>query len=183
MRNSFMARAIPAGVAIASFFAAVACSSALPRSSFHSKGPGYQLSGFMRKNTLMERRRDAPKPLSCSFKGGVLTYSNGRRSQGIRLDVKVDSARRTICSDLYTVILTPKSAVVSLGGEPILAGREMLGMLGDRFVPANSYSVDITRPASEGMEGASVVKTRLILRTGKSSWAIDLSNPSVWNIY
>jgi len=179
------ARPIPIGSAIASFFAAVACSYALPGSILPRSGTdsGYQPSSFARRSTLEEPRSASPKRPGCHLKDGILSYSDGEASRSIRLDADVSGARRTICSDLYTVILTNDSAVVSLGGEPILQGREMLGLMGGRFVPANSYSVDITMPSSEGLQEASVVKTRLILRTGKSRWSLDLSDPSAWNIY
>lgn len=81
-------------------------------------------------------------------------------------------------------MLSDTRAVVALGARPVLGGTEMLGIIGGRFTPANSYSINIRDPASERILSARVERRELCIETAKgNSWRIDLSDPREWNIY
>lgn len=121
---------------------------------------------------------------TCSFSGNVLSYSSGKSKAVITLDAKVKDASLLLCTGTYAVILGTDKAVISIGGDRAIEGVEMLGMIGDRFVPANSYSIDISEPAAEAIVASGISATKLWLETGAGNrWTVDLSNPSQWAIY
>ncbi|MBN1169592.1 hypothetical protein JXA56_01075 [Candidatus Micrarchaeota archaeon] len=121
---------------------------------------------------------------NCSLENNSLSYTSGDAKKTIPLDMPVRDAYEIICSDYYTVILTPKDLVVSLGGNPILEGSEMLGQLSGRFVPANCYSLNIEEPTSEQIVAASITGEQFTITTkAGNKWSVVLSDPSRWNIY
>jgi hypothetical protein len=123
----------------------------------------------------------------CSLSGDSLSFSEASRNAAIRLDASPAGAESLICGEEFTVIIGRDSAVVSLGARDVLAGREMLGRIGGRFVPANSYSLSLTRieeeghgRASESLAGDSL---RICSMDGRS-WSIALSDPfGGWMVY
>jgi hypothetical protein len=131
------------------------------------------------------------EPLSSSWSGGTcalsgsdLVYSgNGSRSK-IRLDVRPPYPSRIICGLEFTVILSEPEAVIALGGRSVLGGIEMLGSVGGEFTPANSYSLNISEPATERILSARLLRNELAIETSAgNSWRIDLTDPREWRIY
>lgn len=121
---------------------------------------------------------------ACSFENNHLSYKAGDAKKEIRLDLQVRDAYDIVCSDYYTVILTPKDMVVSLGGNPIMEGREMLGALSGKFVPANCYSLNIEEPTSEQIAATSISGEHFTITTkAGNNWSIVLSDPVKWSIY
>jgi len=165
-----------------------------PKDFDRSVDRGYQASSFVRQRplfTISERVPSVTKLVAktgnkiCSFSDNILTYTDKQQTKQITLDVHVADATRLICSDDYTVIIMPKRVVVSLGAGGVLSGREMLGMLGERFVAATSYELNIKEPASEGITKTRMVGETLVLETSADRiWTIDLSDPFAgWHIY
>ncbi len=125
----------------------------------------------------------------CEVNGDRLTYRHVPRRDGasIVLDAKPDPPATPICSDRFTVLLSGNSgnrAVIALGGEPILHGVEMLGMISGRMTVANSYYLTIREQAAEGILAARVAGSDLRIETAAgNSWKIDLSDPREWHVY
>jgi hypothetical protein len=144
-----------------------------------------------------------PPPLSaqwsrgtCSFSANSLTYSDsaGNR-QGLTLDVKVRAPSRILCTDDYTIIMTPGSAVLSLGADAVLEGRESLGCLGSvlsrceggRSLLVNSVEINLAPLSREdgGFSGERISGDQLSIRTARGrTWTLALSDPfGGWNVY
>ncbi len=123
---------------------------------------------------------------SCEVSSNRLTY---RRVQpltqsSVVLDAKVSAPSSLLCSDRFTVILSERWAVVSLGADSVLRGTEMLGSISGRFMVANSYSLNITEPSAESIVAARLDGSILVLDTAAGNrWRIDLSDPREWRIY
>ncbi|MFH1520992.1 MAG: hypothetical protein ABID61_05070 [Candidatus Micrarchaeota archaeon] len=116
----------------------------------------------------------------CILSGNTITYATTSNHQGKSvLDVTVVRIDSLICSDEFTVMLSPDRAIVSLGAQNVLDGVEMLGFLGNSLVLANSYEVGLP-PVNEdgGIEKARVDGKMLIITSKNGNeWQIDLSNP------
>lgn len=128
----------------------------------------------------------------CLFSGNIITYTTKTKPQGLLhqgqlvLDVTVLHSESLICSETFTVMLSPDRVTVTLGAQNIIDGIEMLGFMGNnRLVLANSYEV-MLRPVNEdgGVEKASVDgKTLTLISKNGHEWQLDLSNPfSGWHI-
>jgi hypothetical protein len=133
---------------------------------------------------------------ACSFSGNSVSYRElpEGREAALRLDVQVRGAESVLCSDGFTVVLSPGSAAVAIGAQGVLEGQEMLGLLGERFVVANSYEINTARLEREGaltrmgrMEGG-----RLVVPSASGGiWSIELADPfrgwdrspGRWSIY
>ncbi|MFH0885049.1 MAG: hypothetical protein V1861_05045 [Candidatus Micrarchaeota archaeon] len=125
----------------------------------------------------------------CIFKNGHISYSDdlASRRSSLRPDSGTAGARTLLCSDDFTVLLLPQRVIVSLGGESILSGREMLGMVGGRYIAANSYEVSLGHIISEDGGVSSALLDGAVLRIISSrgrSWSIHLGDPfNGWSIY
>ncbi len=189
-----------AASALSAFFLA-GCASGLSGSGAHSAIHGAGPEARALQETRQENGNgtilnDGPLESrwargSCALDGRMLTYSSGEgdgapRQKGMILDIDVRGAISLMCSGEFTAILTTGSVVVSLGGDAILQGREMLGAIGGRFLPANSYEVSLRRVNSEDggvahcalREGFLEIESR-----GGNAWRLDLADPySGWNV-
>jgi hypothetical protein len=125
----------------------------------------------------------------CSLSSSSVTYTDifENRQSALRLDAEAEKPERILCSGDHTVIFTPGAAVITLGGYPVLEGREMLGIIGERFLIANSYSINISDISREdgGRAGERLRGDVLeISAVSGRRWEINLSNPfEGWNIY
>ncbi|MEW6722298.1 MAG: hypothetical protein AB1324_03485 [Candidatus Micrarchaeota archaeon] len=124
----------------------------------------------------------------CFFGENRLSYADARdgRRGVLRVDVDVHAAARLHCSGQVSVIITQNSAVVTLGGDAVLEGREIFGMMGNSFTLANSYSLDLMQIDEEDgrRTGERLVGSRLSVSTASGrQWNIDLFDPSRWEIY
>lgn len=120
---------------------------------------------------------------SCNLENNRLSYRSGLHENGITLDVAVRSPEDLLCARQFSVVLTPDAAVVSLGGDSILEGREMLGRIGERFLVANSYSLGIKDMRAMGITGKTLVGNTLCIETRSETDCVDLSNPVEWRVY
>ena len=126
---------------------------------------------------------------SCALEGSRLTYSDDSslRRATMTSDAPLEGAEKLICSADYSVVILPDKAIVALGGNDIIEGREMLGFMGGRFVVANSVIIPLgiiidggAKPASAELEGRNL---KFASPSG-GMWAVDVSNPfGDWNIY
>jgi hypothetical protein len=160
--------------AIFSAFLLAGCASATAEASYAKRTPYFEKA--KQSAALVSKAGHA----SCRFEKNRLTYSLNGNEKTIKLDVKTADAGRMICSDGYTVLLTPDRAVVSLGAKGVLSGKVSLGMLGKKVVMANSYSVDIKGFMSEGIKAVRIRGRMLHITTRKSIYYLDLSNPFGW---
>ncbi len=125
----------------------------------------------------------------CRLEGNELSYSDdlGSRSGALRLDSEIRSARRLLCSDGYTVAILQEKAIISLGGDGIIEGREMLGFMGGRFIPANSVEVDLDQALESGAApGSAILEGRELSfpEPDGRRWRLDVSDPFAgWRIY
>ncbi|MEW6035232.1 MAG: hypothetical protein AB1529_01350 [Candidatus Micrarchaeota archaeon] len=132
----------------------------------------------------------------CSFSGNSVSYRElpGGREATLRLDVQVRGAESVLCSDGFTVVVSPGSMAVAIGAEGVLDGQEMLGILGGRFVVANSYEINTGRLERSGAltRTGRIVGGRLVVPSASGgSWSIDLADPfrgwdrssGRWSIY
>jgi len=125
----------------------------------------------------------------CLLEGRRLSYSDNlsSRNADILLDSEPSGAKSIICSDRHTVILLPSKAILAIGGEDVISGREMLGFMGGRLIAANSIEVSLAPALESGAEpsSAEITGERLTFRaSGGRIWAIELGNPfSGWHIY
>jgi len=140
----------------------------------------------------------------CKFENNVLTYYVGKKKAGVKLDVEVSDAKRMLCGDEYSVLLTPHSAVVTLGANYVFDGILSLGgYINGQFVWANSYSLKLPKQASEPIgnfslgkncavteeevENGAIIKKELVLdhclrvqTAAGNIWTINLFAPTVW---
>ena len=138
---------------------------------YTTKAGDQKLEGFWRKG-------------SCSFHDNELSYNAFGKSKTLELDVVVEDPREIMCFSQHTVIITPKTIVVSLGGESVMAGDQMLGELSGKFVPANSYALPIEEIAAEGITGKFLKGSEFSLTTNAGNrWTVDLTDPVKWSIY
>lgn len=108
------------------------------------------------------------------------SYAHEKKGAQIRLDADGGQAYSLLCSDLYSVVFSGPNAIVSLGAEPMLEGREILG---GRFSLKNSYYIDISEQKGEGINGAWLSGSKLVIRTGAGSrWSINVTDPQNWKI-
>lgn len=114
---------------------------------------------------------------TCTFSKNSLTYHNGKSKKSINLDMEAADAEKLVCSADYTVVITPKYAVVALGGEAVLSGIEGFGYLG--FV--NSYGIEIhPNIPDEGITGGRIMGNSLEVTTRERIWEINFVNPEAW---
>jgi hypothetical protein len=119
----------------------------------------------------------------------VLSYSSmaGRRDMTLALDASTDGAEKIICSDECTVIVTPTSAVIALGGSDVAQGREMLGPMGGQFVFANSVTVRLDGVVAAGAEPSTATlegRELSFAEPGGRRWRLDVADPfGGWNVY
>jgi hypothetical protein len=119
---------------------------------------------------------------TCTFERNSVSYYDiisGRR-QSLRLDVKMEDGRALLCSADFTVIVAPERIAVAIGGDGILRGQEMLGIISGRFVPANSYEVSLRSIISEegGVAAPRLVGGSLEITSLRGNrWTIGLSDP------
>jgi hypothetical protein len=144
----------------------------------------------------------SPEPVSsswsggkCEYSGGRLRFSRGAESSAIRLDVGVPEASGIICSEEFTVILTQRTAVLSMGANGIMSGYESLGCFGGEmpscsgghFVAANSIEINLAPIDREdgGRIGERLSDGVLYVTSAKGrTWAMALADPFAgWNIY
>jgi hypothetical protein len=125
----------------------------------------------------------------CQLDGNMLSYSDdlGSRHAMLRVDSDVAEASALICSDESSIIILPGKAVISLGGDDIIAGREMLGFMDGRLIAANSVEVNISEAIESGAlpQSAALEGHELSFRQPDGRrWRIDVANPfSGWSIY
>ena len=122
---------------------------------------------------------------TCSLRGANLNYGENDSQRQLSLDMHPIEAQHIICSRDHTVILSRNAAIVSLGGDGVLSGREMLGSLDGDFVAANSYSLNISCVQDEGIARARLIGDDLEFSTDTGRhWRINLHNPRRgWDIY
>jgi len=124
---------------------------------------------------------------NCTFQNNTITYTDNSgkevKKKSAVFDYVGEDQKWLVCSELFTVVITPKKAVVGLGAAAVLNGVEMLGRIGDTFMFQNSYALTIKEPMSEGLVSASVhrIKLHLVTMAGKT-WTIDLASPVEWTI-
>jgi len=124
----------------------------------------------------------------CSVRGPILTYvsgdDEGPAPSSTPLDISLRHPERLLCSREFTVEMDGPAAVAAIGADKVLAGVEYLGRLGDSLILANSYSVDLSEVAAEGITGARLEGRVLAIETGAGRvWKLDLANPVEWRIY
>ncbi|MBD3210897.1 hypothetical protein GF318_05960 [Candidatus Micrarchaeota archaeon] len=184
-KKSILQRTRHAGSKAVSAFAMflmVSCSAG----HFSAKNKGYHPPGsFARQNLFFARQAETRKKPRCTLSNNTLSCSANGTEQSVLLDITVEGKSRLLCSESFTVILSSEVAVVTLGIEKIMAGRGMLGSIDGAFFPANSYELEMMKPASEGIEKAEIHGSMFTVRTSKGNeWTIDLSCPGKgWYIY
>lgn len=125
---------------------------------------------------------------TCSLEHGVLAYfeqASGKRD-AIRLDAQIPRPLRLLCSEAHTVVLGERFAVVSLGADDILEGRESIGFMGERFTLANSYELGLQEAAAgAGFALGRLRGSTLMMENRRGErWSIDVSNPFAgWHAY
>ena len=129
---------------------------------------------------------------TCKLSNTEQTCSDETKKKAITLDVltldkNVAAAVKAnnhgmLVSAEYTVILSSKYAIISLGPESLFSGEENFG-LPLRFV--NSYSIKLDKVSKEGITKVELTGADLNLSTGAGkTWRIDLSHPyDGWYIY
>ncbi|MFN7991937.1 MAG: hypothetical protein U0R44_07330 [Candidatus Micrarchaeia archaeon] len=129
---------------------------------------------------------------TCMVRGGSIVYLDERTLEqaGQRIDSLRGSPQRDtdslICSSSFTVLIQGRRAIVSVGGDGVLGGRDYLGRLGDSFVLANSYELNLSPIAEDGGVAAQRLSSGHLTLTSRSGrrWEIDLTDPySGWNVY
>jgi hypothetical protein len=122
----------------------------------------------------------------CRFSGNSVTYSDISGAEAtLRLDVRIETPQNLLCSQNYSVIVTPTTAVVALGANDIFSRHEMMGYLGSRFIPANSIEISLSPIIHEGgFTGEQISRDQLSISAKNGRlWIISLSNPfEGWNI-
>lgn len=144
------------------------------------------------KAAAFSTEQPAVSSLSSEWSGGrcffddkmnALGYSSRSGAAKLKLDYNVKKPDRLLCSDDYSVIFDSDKAVVSMGAEGILSGREFIGQYGGRFTLANSYFIDIAEIRGEGIAKARIISSTLVVETEKGKrWSIELSDPQDWTI-
>lgn len=121
----------------------------------------------------------------CLISGNTITYTTTSQHRGhLLLDVKILHVNSLICSEDFTVMLSPNDVIVTLGAQNILGGVEMLGFIGNSLVLANSYEVRLTPVNADGGVEKAKLDGKTLTLTSKNGheWQLDLSNPfSGWN--
>jgi len=144
------------------------------------------------RSTIQKTAGDAPvfssswERGSCNFKQNALTFSDGKGNEAtIPLDVKVKGPRKLMCSADHSVIITLDKAVISLGGDAMLEGREWLGSIGRQFTLVNSYELSLEDfPVANGRTESLHGNTLVVQSQGRKAWSIDLVDPYTgWNHY
>jgi hypothetical protein len=126
----------------------------------------------------------------CVFEDGrFISYSDviDSRSRSLRVDSDAPGARSALCSEDFTVLMLADRVIISLGGNGVLDGAQMLGVISGRFISANSYEISL-KPIIEEDGGVSSPSLSgpvlsILSRAGRR-WSINLPDPYAgWNVY
>jgi hypothetical protein len=123
---------------------------------------------------------------SCAFTQNSLTFSDEKGNQAtILLDAQVKQPEKLMCSADYSVIITPDTAVVSMGADAVLEGKQSLGPVGKRFTLANMYELGMGNlPKAKGRTESLHGSTLTIRASYGMGWSIDLADPYAgWDVY
>jgi len=121
----------------------------------------------------------------CSFdrSKNTLTYDKDGQSASFKLDQVITDPERLLCADDYSVVLTGKLAVVTLGAQSIFEGREWIGAYGTHSTLANCYYVYVDEMKAEGVKSAGISDGALWFTTAAgNSWVMRFSNPDEWRV-
>lgn len=121
----------------------------------------------------------------CLVSGNIVRYTTKPDPKGLLhhgqlvLDVTVLSFESVICSEDFTVMLSPDRVTVTLGAQDVLDGTKMLGFVGNSLVFANSYQVLLSPVnADGGVKKARLDGKTLTLHSNNGhAWQLDLSDP------
>ncbi|VVC02857.1 Uncharacterised protein [Candidatus Bilamarchaeum dharawalense] len=124
----------------------------------------------------------------CTYSGGYVTYAQtkGNLNGETKLDATVFKPQSISCSDDFTVIFDNNFIVVALGALKILEGNPSIGVIGGRFVAANSYQVKLKPILEDGGIRTADISDNILTITSLNgnNWRLNLTDPFAgWKVY
>ncbi len=118
---------------------------------------------------------------SCSFLDNKLTYTVNGKTASIELDYKIQHAELLVCSTDFSVVLSDRKVVVSLGGRKILNDWTSLRQMGNfGFLAVNSYAAELPGEMG-GIIGIGIAGNKMLVNAKNGSWKTELIEPdSTW---
>ena len=104
---------------------------------------------------------------ACSLEGNTLKYSEGKTIASADIDFPLNDAYKLLCSDGFSVALTPKSIIVAVGGASVLRGDLILQGIAGQTTLSNFYILKI--PKNDSVAGSGLIDNSGLLRVEMKS--------------